>query len=368
MELLELIKKTISIKSIIGDFEELNKCLDFLRKQYGSQEGIFIKQVEYNKYPSMLFSNYDGLDLDVLSIGHIDVVPAPSDMFIPKIENGKLKCRGAIDMKSFVVTSLENLKGVIKQKLNIKYGVLVVSDEETGGFNGAGHWVNDLGLKAKVILDPDGGQNIDTIVAKNKGVVIAKIDAFGKEAHGSEPWLGVDANEILIDSIGVIRKYFQYYSMHKLPKDSWISTMHVGTMKGGKASNQIASGAEAELDFRLTEEYSIDKVTEILEALSSNYLNSTVISCADPVIRNMDCKYLNMYSSCLNKNINKDIKFINSTSASDGRFFAYKGMSLITHQATGGGLHADHEWLDLDSLVEFQRVQMEFLKRFVSGE
>lgn len=366
MELLEIIKKTISIKSVVGDFEELNKCLDFLKKQYGTEEGIFIKQIEHNKYPSILFSNCDSLDLDVLSIGHIDVVSATNDMFIPKIENGKLKCRGAIDMKSFVITSLENLKEVTKLKLDIKYGVLIVSDEETGGFNGAGHWVNDLELKAQVVLDPDGGQNIETIVAKNKGVVIAKIDATGKEAHGSEPWLGVDANENLIDSISAIRKHFQYYSMHKLPEDSWISTMHVGTIKGGKASNQISAEASAELNFRLAEDYSIYKVKEILNNLSNDYLNFDIVASAEPVIRNMDCKYLKIYSDCLSKNTNNDIKFINSTSASDGRFFAYKGMSLITHQATGGGLHANHEWLDLDSLLEFQRVQMDFLRRFGS--
>ena len=43
------------------------------------------------------------------------------------------------------------------------FTALWIEDEETGGFNGAKYWTENLGLKTKVLLDPDGGKEINKI-------------------------------------------------------------------------------------------------------------------------------------------------------------------------------------------------------------
>lgn len=48
--------------------------------------------------------------------------------------------RGCMDMKAFVVIGLSALEKILNENISIKYGVLIVSDEETGGFDGTKYW------------------------------------------------------------------------------------------------------------------------------------------------------------------------------------------------------------------------------------
>ena len=61
-------------------------------------------------------------------------------------------------------------------------------------------------IKANVVLDNDVGGDITKIIAKCKNPVFVKIKAKGKEAHGSRPWEGIDANELMFRVIENIRK------------------------------------------------------------------------------------------------------------------------------------------------------------------
>ena len=43
-----------------------------------------------------------------------------------------------------------------------------------------------------------------------------------------------------------------------MPKDTWIDTVHFAKIEGGQVSNVISNYAEALLDFRLTENSTVD--------------------------------------------------------------------------------------------------------------
>ncbi len=45
-------------------------------------------------------------DFDILTVGHLDVVPAPKKIFVPNIEGNKLYGRGSGDMKSQIAIAL----------------------------------------------------------------------------------------------------------------------------------------------------------------------------------------------------------------------------------------------------------------------
>ena len=361
MELLELIKQMVSIKSEVDNFDKLSECLNFC-ENYFFDKNVFIQRTEHNDYPSLLISNQKSLELDVLSVGHIDVVPASNEMFSVTTEGDKMFGRGVADMKSYVAVGMQNLEYIVDNKIDMKYGILIVSDEETGGFNGSNHWVNNLGLKSKVVMDPDGGLCITDIIEKSKGVVIVKLTAIGKEVHGSKPWLGIDANEHLIQTINNIRKDFAYCSADNMPNDTWFSTVHIGTIKGGDASNKVSSHAEATLNFRITESETVKSIEEKVKAALSNYVSMEIIGSTETIlVRNDD--YLDKYRDCMSHRIGKTF-LKNSDSASDGRFFHNKGMTLITHQANCGGLHAHDEWIDIKSLYDFKEIQLDYLRNF----
>ncbi|MFC1659082.1 M20 family metallopeptidase [Pseudomonadota bacterium] len=361
--LLDLITNLVKIPSKTGNLKAMHECIDYC-KNFFNKKNVFIKETIKNNQPSVLISNVDTMNFDVLQICHIDVVPADKNMFNPTLKDGKLYGRGTQDMKVFVATGMKLLENVLNDNIDIKYGVLIVSDEETGGFDGAKYWVEDMKLRSKVVLDPDGGESINTIVKQAKGVLIVKLISKGKAAHGSKPWLGVDANENLFKVIQNLRKEIPYYSEVNCPKDTWVTTFHVAKIKGGSAMNKVADEAEAQLDFRLNDEYTRKNIEKLLEESLVDGVTYEIELEGKAVLNKEDDEYIKLYSKCIQDEIkDSEVIFINEDAASDGRYFSSKNTTVITHQSDGGGAHSEEEWVNIDSLHQLEKIQTNFLKQ-----
>ena len=364
------LKEIIEIKSVSSNIEELNNCLkycvDFVQAK--NKDKIFINKKEFNGISSILFSNCDTMNFDVLSIGHIDVVPAKDELFAVKIEENKLYGRGSADMKSGVLIALDLLKDTIEKNIAIKYGVLVVSDEEVGGVNGAKKWA-ELGLNATVLLDYDCGDGFEYISQKSKGITIVELESKGIEAHGSMSWDGLDANDIIIDTINELRAKFKNFSIYNKPKDSWVPTMHVGKINGGDAMNKIASQSKATLDFRLTEQYKVQDVfniiNEIIDRKYKDLLSYKVIGYGEAVYSNSENKYFKKYKDILKKELNnKEPQLVTFNGATDMRYFVNDKNIVIHHNSNIGTIHSDNEYVDLTTLAKLKKVGLEFILNY----
>ena len=230
--------------------------------------------------------------------------------------------RGTSDMKDSVAVSIKTLEYVIENNLPLKYGTLIVSDEETGGQNGAKHWAEDIKLKTKVLLDGDAGLLINKIIQKSKGIAGIKLVCHGKTAHGSRPWLGIDANENLINTIVNLRKIFPYYSMENHSSENeWNETMHVGTMQGGIARNAICDLAEATLDIRFTEKYNADKILQIVKENVVGDTEVSLIGSGRVVYSDENNKYFQAYKKSVEKITGKEAILGFVTGTSDSEYF-----------------------------------------------
>ena len=323
---------------------------------------------EFNNVPSILFSNCDTMNFDILSIGHIDVVPAKDELFTAKVEENKLYGRGSADMKSGVLVSLDLLKDVIEKNVDVKYGVLIVSDEEIGGVNGAKKWA-ELGLNSTVLLDYDSGDGFEYISQKSKGIAILELEAKGIEAHGSMSWEGLDANDIIIDTINELRGKFKNFSINNKPKDSWVPTMHVGIINGGDAMNKIASKSKATLDFRLTEQYKVQDVlniiNEIIDRKYKDLLSYKIIGYGEAVYSDSENKYFKKYKDILKKELdNKEPKLITFNDATDMRYFVNDKNIVIHHNSNIGPIHSDNEYVDLITLEKLKKIGLEFILNY----
>lgn len=369
MDLVELTQALIRFPSYTGNNVAINDCLNYCVNYFKNNPKVFVKKSEKNGLPSVLLSNVQTLDFDVLDVGHIDVVPVNDNkMFDPRIENNIMYGRGTSDMKASVAASMKTLEYIIENNIPIKYGTLIVSDEESGGANGAGHWASDLRLKTRVLLDGDSGTIINKIIQKSKGAAFIKLKSHGKSAHGSRPWLGIDANENLINTILNLRKVFPYYSEKNEPSDKWITTMHVGIIKGGSADNAIADEAEATLDIRFTEKYDLNKILEIVKQNTIGNIDVKLSDFGNLVFNKLDNKYLQLYKKSVEKITNKEVIFDFATGASDSRYFYNDGTTIIPNQATGGEIHADGEWLDIITLREFLEIKKDFINELVAQQ
>ena len=366
MELVELIKTLIKFQSYTGNIDAINSCLNFCIRYFKNlnRQNIFIKEVCYQNTRSVLISNVDTLNLDVLEVGHIDVVPVNDfKMFEPIIKDNVMYGRGTGDMKGFVASAIKLFEYVVDNNFNLKYGLLIVSDEEPGGFYGSKYWAENMKLKAKIVLDADAGNSLNKIIYKAKASYFIKLISKGKSAHGSKPWLGSDAIENLILTINNLRKTFLSYSTENIPNDEWITTLHIGKIKGGEADNSIAENAEAILDFRTTEKYSTQLLLKIIQKSLVGNVKIEIQEEGIFVNNNTDNKYLQLYKDTIEEQIKEKVIFDFATGASDARYFTGKDTVIISNQANCGNLHSDNEWLDLSSLNKFYEIRKRFIEK-----
>ena len=103
-------------------------------------------------------------------------------------------------MKSFAAVAMNSMHYVLEHKPAVKFGVILSTDEEQGSKLHA-FMARYPELNVGVVLDNDVGGDIGVIINKCKNPVFVRLTAEGVPAHGSTPWDGLDANEMLMRTI-----------------------------------------------------------------------------------------------------------------------------------------------------------------------
>lgn len=306
--MLEKIEQLIKIDTTTGKFENINYSFELLKILYPN---LFYKEIIQNNYKSILFSNFNNFsNFDVLAIGHLDTVAAKEELFNLKIIDNKAFARGVFDMKSFIISSLENLSKI----KNIKIGVLITSDEETDSKNGTQFWYEKLNLRSRIILDSDNGYNLNNMIQEINGAATIKLisdDIFAK--------------------FEVIEKMKKIFNI-----------------------KEVTNKFEIDFYFKNREFNKIDILTKKYN------MKYSILLFYDNLKYNINNKFFQKYKNILEKNIKRSVDIISSDNITDSRFF-YDTSFIIVNQATGGDNHKDSEWLDLDSLYLFCKIQLDFL-------
>lgn len=363
MDLIKVIEQLVAFKTVTGNKSEIDNCLTYIQNT-ASNFGAYVSIHNFeDASPVILIANTSEYNFDALVLGHIDVVPADDNMFTPIIKDGKIFGRGTLDMKSFVAVALNSLEYVIQNNLNIKFGVILSTDEETGSKSTQAFLNRFPDLTSEVVLDNDVGGDITKIITKCKNPVFVKLISKGKASHGSTPWEGIDANEKLFHVWQNIRTIYPYFSLDTLvPSNMWIDTVHFAKINGGETSNVIAENAQALLDFRLTENSSITDLCSNLDKCLEKDTHYEIISASIPVVMDEQNFYIQTYKQLVEKHLNTTVKFEHIGGATDSREFAAKGSVIIMHSGTGNGMHAKDEYAEIDSIINIAQIQKEFLK------
>ncbi len=364
MNIIETAQNLIKFRTETGNYEEIKKCMTYMKNLSGLQSSkidIFQKD---NLAPVFFARNTDSLDFDVLILGHIDVVPAVDKMFLPEIRDGKMFGRGTLDMKSFAAVALNSLEYVLKNKLSLKFGVILSSDEEKGSQGLEAFLDAHPEIKSEIVLDNDVGGNIFEIILKCKNPVFVKIMAHGKAVHGSTPWNGIDANEILMQTLFNIRKIYPYYSQNGVvPDNKWVDTVHFAKISGGDVANVVSHYAEALCDFRLIETGSVDELCTNLDKAMLPGVEYKIISSSTPVVMDEKNQHILEYKQFAEDILGQKLRFEYMGGATDSRSFAIRGSTVIMHSGSGEGMHADDEYVEIESIEKIAEIQTRFLDK-----
>ena len=362
MDLIQTIKDLVKFRTETGNASEIAKAAEYIKQKF-AETAAKVDIFQTTASPVIFIRNTDSLDFDVIVLGHIDVVPADDKMFEPIIKEGKMFGRGTLDMKSFAAVALNSMEYAVNNNLALKFGVILSTDEEKGSKSTESFLTAYPNINAKIVLDNDVGGDITKIVSKCKNPVFVKLISTGKEAHGSTPWNGIDANELLLKTWQNIRKIYPYYSLEiAQPSDTWFDTVHFATIEGGQVSNIISNYAEALLDFRLTENSSVENLCNNLDTCMEKGVEYKIVSQSTPVVMDESNPYILDYKRFAENIMGRKIEFEHIGGATDSRAFAVKGSVVIMHSGTGDGMHASDEWVDLESVKQIADIQIKFLE------
>ena len=364
MDVITVAQELMKFRTETGNREQIAKCLKYCRNLL-SGSGAIVEIADFPDASPVLYIRNRGVEnFDALCLGHLDVVPASDDMFIPQIKDGKLYGRGSLDMKSFAAVALNSLEYVLKNNLNINFAIILSTDEEKGSASTHAFMASHPNISAKIVLDNDTGGDITKIVSKCKNPVFVKIKAEGLEAHGSTPWEGIDANEILLKVISNIRKIYPYYSKNGLiPENKWIDTVHVAKICGGDVANVICNSSEALLDFRLTENSLVENLKQNLDKCMIDGASYTIVSESTPVVMDENNPDILAYKEFAEEIMGQKIEFEHIGGATDSRAFAVKGSTVIMHSGSGEGMHTAGEYVEIDTVRQIADIQIKFLEK-----
>lgn len=361
----KLIKNIIDmmkIKSISGNQPEIKRVFEYVKEKY-AVDGVYVSEWQYKgASPILLLANCEGYNFDLATIGHLDVVPAKDELFGPKIEGNLLYGRGVLDMKASVAVCLETLLYTIGK--NIKFGVLITSDEETTS-NGMKALQREDFINAKIVLDTDSGDLLH-LVEKYKHPVSIELSAKGENAHSSRPWDGVNAINRLIATIKELEKFFPTYDkFENKPQTTWVDTMVVTAFNSPTTYNVVPAEATARLNFRLTEKTPLDKLKQILqEACGKNHSSFKILLSSRGVYMDAKAPKIQKYIQVAEKIIGQRIEISNSCGATDSRMFADKS-TVIMHGINGENAHGDNEYAEIDSILTLAKIQRAFVDSLI---
>ena len=351
----KLVSDLVKFETVYGNEKEFFECFSYI-KEYLKNTDLTIKEYFFNGFRSMVISNCDTKNYDVIFVGHIDVVPGTKQQFTPYINNNKLYGRGTFDMKGHVAIMIEIMKNISVIKTNYNVALFITSDEEQGGFYGVNRLLNEIKYKTKLAIVPDAGNNFDHII-EEKGVLQLKLSYSGKSAHSS---LAFDGDNALIHLINMYNELIKKYPLPKNKKD-FKTSINLAKLNGGNAINKVCDYAEMYLDIRhISSDLKNDFLNSIKE-INPNVIIE-VLAQGDEFIyieNDLSLKYLDICEKVLQKKINKN----KCESSSDARFFYKKGISCILMNAKGKNLHADQEYIDIESLELLYNIYFDFLNK-----
>ena len=268
--LLALHRSLVEIESLTGNEHDVGVYLhDYLVKHNYTVERQYVgTDTEKPRFNLLAYPGQERQTRVLLS-SHIDTVPP----FWPyEIRNhNEIWGRGSVDAKACVATqiiALEELRasGEIQAA---DVGLLFVVGEETGG-DGM-QTANKLNLSWGSVIF--GEPTELKLVSGHKGITGFTITAKGKAAHSGYPWLGRNANSMLIPALVALDSIY-------LPSSTKYgnSTVNIGMIKGGVAGNVVAESATALVGVRIadgsaqkTRKLLLDAIKEVDDRLEVDF-------------------------------------------------------------------------------------------------
>lgn len=292
----------------------------------------------------------------ILLLHHMDTVfPIGTLVKMPFFQkDDKTFGPGVLDMKGGIVITLSAIRKLLEssQMPARRVTALFTSDEEIGSDTSRA-LIENLARESTLALVLESGLVDGALKVWRKGVGEYQVTVKGRASHAG------GAHE---DGRNAIQEMsHQVLAIHSMTDYSKGTTLNVGIIKGGTASNVVPEACEALVDYRVLVPEEAERVDAAMRSLRPVMPGTSVTVAGglnrppmpnDDVMRNTFEK-----ANRIAESVGLTLKSGGSGGGSDANFVAALGVPVLDGLGTfGEGYHSEREYMFTDSL--FTRAEL----------
>jgi acetylornithine deacetylase len=298
---------------------------------------------------------------------HMDTVGVDGmkgDPFSAKIQDGVLYGRGAQDMKGSLAAMIAATKALVEGgvKLGGDLYVTAVADEEYASI-GSDDLVKHVSADAAIVTEPTDL----TISRAHRGFIWYEAETLGRAAHGSRFKEGIDANMRMgrfLSRLEGLEKELRERKPHPLAGPP---SLHAARIQGGTEISIYAAHCLLEIERRTspgeTEAQATAELQAIIDAIKENDPNYQAAVkptfVRDPFEVTANARIVKTLEAAYTHRMGTAPQHSGQSFWTDAAILAGAGMETVLIGPTGGGLHSEEEWVDLDSVVDLAYILAE---------
>ncbi len=299
----------------------------------------------------------------IVTLAHMDTVHDIGTLATRPftVSNGRASGPGIYDMKAGLALLVESMAWHAANAVarNRPVIMLFTCDEEVGSHSSRGLIDQYARIAAAVLVPepctPDGG-----VKTGRKGVATYRVEVTGRAAHaGIDPGAAVSAIAELVHQSERILEFKDHAKG---------TTINIGTIEGGSATNVVAAHANAGVDVRLAVAGEDARVHAALMGLTPVHpeaiVKVTLSESRPPLIRNDAVVGVYEKAREFARALGVDLTEGSTGGGSDGSLAAATGAAVLDGLGPrGGGAHAVDEHILIDDLP----FRMALLCRLLEG-
>jgi len=362
-EMINLLKKIVSLESPSTDKEAVNRCSSYVVKELkktGSRISRFpqeeIGDIYLAEYP---LSRTKELKEQILILTHIDTVwPVGRIKNMPFYVSGnKIYGPGVLDMKAGLVMVIFSFKTLNELSIRPKKNIVVfINSAEEIGSEASYDIIRNLAKKSACVLCLEPALPGGALKIQRKGRMVVSVDTKGKAAHAGTPEDGINAIDELMLQLRILQKI----------RTKEI-TINIGQIKGGEKPNIVAERASAILDIRFWRGSQKERILANLKQLKPmlhGARTSYMIESLTPPMEKTEAstKLFSQVKKIAASSLNMTLEAGKTGGGSDASIVSSLGIPTLDGLGPDGeGIHAENENLILSSLVERTALLTEIL-------
>lgn len=302
----------------------------------------------------------------LLMPAHMDVVPAGEgwdhDPFDMVVKNGHLYGRGTNDNKgplAAIVVAAEILKKInLDQQMNGQLLIAALADEEAsdpdGVDYGIGYLLDEQFINPTHAIVPDIGFEMREIDIAEKGRLVIKILAIGKQAHGSTPEKGINAIYMMSKLIHQIENLKLVYQPHPLLNHP---TINLGEIHGGVAPNVVPGTCTIILDIRtlpgMNSRNIIDKIKSCFNNVENDKFEIEVLSESIAFSIDSDNELVKLIQKYTSEVFGFKAEPVGMGGGTYAKDLIRHGVMTVGWGPGGDTAHIANEYIEIRQLVDF---------------